>query len=328
MNRVTKTFTLIITVIFIMVIFCSCSSSIEGEIVFGTALNVSVEGIGSSRATDEILENFLAIEKEISVTNPDSYISKINSAKAGEKIIVPERVYSLIKLSKEWYRLSDGLFNPAIYPISLLWGLDSRHINDEKTSIPSEAEINEVLPYSDMDTFILDENDLSVTKLYDDSRLELGGIGKGYAIDCGMELASDYSSVLINAGGEIGIGKDEKRIGIQSPFSSSKIDYVITAFGVSIATSGTYEKYFTYNDKQYNHIIDKSGHPSTSSIVSVTVLGESATVCDILATIGILDYDAFSRLATEYKYSALIIYQDGTLKTLGDVRYTRYNYNE
>lgn len=328
MNRVKKILALIITVIFIMVIFCSCSSTIEGEIVFGTSLSITIDGFNSSRTANDILERFLAIEQEISVTEPDSFISKINSAVAGEKITVPERVFSLIKLSKEWYTISDGLFNPAIYPISLLWGLDSEHINDEKTSIPSEEEIAKALAYSHMDSFLLDEANLTVTKLYDEAKLELGGIGKGSAIDDVLSMSSDYSSVLINAGGEIGIGNEEKRIGIQSPFSSSKIDYVITAFNTSIATSGTYEKYFTYDGKKYNHIIDKTGHPVTSSIVSVTVIGKSATLCDVLATIGILDYDTFNSLLAVYHYSALMIYEDGSVETIGYVNYVSYNYNE
>ncbi len=328
MNRIKKIVTLIITVIFIMVIFCSCSSRIEGRIVFGTSLDVSIKGIGSDSATDAVLEKFLSIEKETSVTEADSYISEINSAKAGIKISVPKSVFSLIKVSKEWYYLSDGLFNPAVYPISLLWGLDSAHINDEKTSLPSDNDIAEALIYSNMDAFILDESDLTVTKMYDKAQLELGGTGKGYAVDEGMKLSENYSSVLINAGGEIGIGKAEKRIGIQSPFSSSKIDYVITASDTCIATSGTYEKYFTYDGKKYNHIIDKTGYPVTTSTVSVTVVGESAAICDILATIGILDYNTFEKLISDYRYSALIIFEDGTLKTLGDIRYESYNYDE
>ncbi len=323
MKYIIKFLSIIITIVFIMVIFSSCVShtTVEGEIVFGTNLTLNLDGKSSKSISNEILDTFSQMENDFSATIKDSYIDKINQSKAGEKTKISKEVFELIELSQIWYEKTNGLFNPAIYPITLLWGLDSEHILETKSTIPTIQSISEKLYYSNMDAFVLDKENLTISKKYDDAKIELGGIAKGYAIDKSANLSSCLDSYLINIGGEIAIGQKSKTIGIQSPFSKNVEPlYKMTVSDSKVATSGTYEKYFTYNGNNYNHIISTDGYPSNTDVVSVTVVGASATICDILATVGILsNFTDFETLLSENNYSAFIIYKDKTTKTIGNI---------
>ena len=84
----------------------------------------------------------------------------------------------------------------------------------------------------------------------------------------------------------------------------------------SVATSGDYERYYIYNSKRYHHIIDRSGYPSgineNDPIISSTIVGDSATICDALSTATmILGYEESKPILEELGYSALLLTEKG-----------------
>ncbi|MCH9028670.1 MAG: FAD:protein FMN transferase [Bacteroidetes bacterium] len=118
------------------------------------------------------------------------------------------------------------------------------------------------------------------------TELNFGAIAKGYAVDKAVNvlIKLGINSALVNAGGEIKTIGDDWVIGIQHPRNQNQIIEKVNPGGMSVATSGDYEKYFELDGKRYHHILNpKTGYPA-DSLISVTVLNKSCTIADALAT--------------------------------------------
>ena len=124
--------------------------------------------------------------------------------------------------------------------------------------------------------------------------LDLGGIAKGYIADKLREYLSEngVDSALINLGGNVLTlgGKPDGSnftIGVQKPFGqNSDILGACRLKGMSVVTSGIYERYFVEDDRLYHHILDtKTGYPVENELYSVTIISPTSTDGDALSTI-------------------------------------------
>lgn len=108
--------------------------------------------------------------------------------------------------------------------------------------------------------------------------IDLGGIGKGYAVDRVVEILAVTGSCLVNAGGDITVrGEKPWPIGLEN-------GPTLELTRGAIATSGRDRRHWRRGDKEYHHIIDpRTGLPSSSDLLRVTVVAESATDADVLA---------------------------------------------
>jgi thiamine biosynthesis lipoprotein len=130
-----------------------------------------------------------------------------------------------------------------------------------------------------------------------DTRIDLGGIAKGYISGKLKEYlqGKGCTSAMINLGGNVSaIGKKTDGspwiVGIQKPFSErGEILTTVQAADQAVISSGIYERYFRANGAFYHHIIDpQTGYPAKSDLNQVTIIGTDDTACDALATIGIV----------------------------------------
>ncbi len=306
----------LITVMLIAVIFCGCSSTKVGT-VFSTSYQIDLSGKNANSISKEIEEDFFDYESLFSPIIQTSDVSKINNATAGTPITVAKDTIELVKVSKEFFSLTEGQFNPSVYPLTRLWGFAPYNYTTTKDSIPTSQDILDVLSYCSMDMFVVDEQASTVTKLHSQAMLDFGGIAKGYAVDKASEKCALLSSYLINVGGEIRIGKEYKTIAIASPFDQNEYIDTLTLKETAVATSGVYERYFTYAGTKYHHVLAKDGYPAVTDLVSVTVISPSAMTCDILATCGLLmDRDSFQNLLDTYSATATLVDKDGNISRL------------
>ena len=117
-------------------------------------------------------------------------------------------------------------------------------------------------------------------------RIDLGGIGKGYAVDHGIGIlqARGFQHALVTAGGDSRIIGDRMGrpwvVGIRNPDDKNKVVTRIPIVNSAMSTSGDYERYFDEGGVRYHHIIDpRTGH-SASKVRSATILGPTATETD------------------------------------------------
>lgn len=217
-----------------------------------------------------------------------SDLSRINTLiEAGRKVSVPPSVLPLITSSRELYRKSDGLFNPAIGRLINLWRM---HRHDEPgISPPDDVRIKNLLQQNPQMT------DLHIDGTWLESsnpavQLSLGAFAKGYAIDLALHYlqSQGIANAVINAGGDLRVigrhGQRPWRIGIHHPREDGVIAWLDTEANESIFTSGDYERYYVYDGRRYHHILDpRTGYPVTGTR-SVTVIHDNAGSADAAAT--------------------------------------------
>ena len=222
------------------------------------------------------------IEKLMDVHNPESEISRINRLGSKETIKISKELFEVLKEALKYSRLTSGAFDVSICPLSHLWGEKGK-----LKEVPEVEEIEKILPLVNYRNIILDERNQTVEFEREGMAIDLGGVTKGYALDCAIIVLEKrgVKEALINAGGDIKvIGKKDWKIGLQHPRKENEVLAVIKLKNRAIATSGDYQRYFIKEGKRYHHIVNpKTGYPAIECM-SVTIIGSSAIQTDILAT--------------------------------------------
>ena len=301
----------LLTLIFVALSLTGCVKSAENY-VFGTYYSIEVEGKNAWKQVNAIEETLKEIESKVSTNVVESDVNKINNAKANEPILVSEITASLFRLSKDLYTATQGAFNPAIFPLTELWGFAPSNYVGIASNIPLQEEIDALLPLCDLDLFTLEDN--QITKAHDDAKLDFGAIAKGYGADRGYEIVKNSKKAIIDVGRTFKV-KGEISLMVADPRNSNFVA-TATLFNQSVATSGDYERYYFVDGKRYHHIIGKDGYPSgsneSSPIISATIIGESATICDALSTATlVLGYEQSKSIIENFGYSALLITETG-----------------
>ena len=139
--------------------------------------------------------------------------------------------------------------------------------------------------------------------------MDLGGIVKGYAAEQAGKilLSAGHSSGYVNVGGSSLHLLSVNTLGISRPRSNGTILTVNAKNlkGVSVSTSGDYEKFYSLDGVRYSHIINPfTGKPSTTNVCSVTIIGADGAYSDAITTASCLkEYDE-----TNFENSQLIVF--------------------
>ncbi len=222
------------------------------------------------------------LEQLFSKYIPTSEVSILN--RTGKLKVSPDTFY-IIKKSKEFYQLTDGAFDITVAPLVELWGFSNL-----KTKVPTAEEINSTLKVIGSDKIILQENNSVVEFKLPEMKIDLGGIAKGYALDCAIKKLKEnkINSCLINAGGQVyALGNKFSspwKIAIKNPRKPGVLE-TLELNNQSASTSGDYEQFFLKDGKRYCHIINpKTGYPAEAQITSVTIIADQGLTADALST--------------------------------------------
>lgn len=250
-----------------------------------------------------------AIENSISATKKQSCIYKFNQAEAGDRVELNLHAYNVLSAAKSVYALTDGYYNPAVYYNVQAYGFNGKADSPtNETDLPSEQEIQAYMDlyahFPELEIYAEGDSYYAVKPEYTveyggqtlSLKLDLGGIGKGYAADCINELMDEYgygegyfnfgySSIAFKKyrGGEsYGLSFINPR-NIEATYASVKVS------DVCVSTSGDHENYFTLgegaDETRYCHVFDtKTGKPVQTGIMSATVIGGTAAENDALTT--------------------------------------------
>jgi thiamine biosynthesis lipoprotein len=241
---------------------------------------------------DEIDMRLDEINKSMSTFIKDSEISRFNALQTvGEKFRISDDFYNVMIVAKKIYEETGGAWDGTVKPLVDLWGFgksENKHIIPEKTQIAallSDIGFNNIEIFAD---HYLAKKNPSIT-------LDLASIAKGYGVDqvAALIRANDINNFLVEIGGEVfaaGLRKDGKkwRIGINRPQKNAPVDQVYKVVDLQdkgFATSGDYRNYFEVNQKRFSHIIDpNNGYPVDNGVVSVSIIANTCTFADGLAT--------------------------------------------
>lgn len=205
-----------------------------------------------------------------------------NELKMNEFVEIDSKLSDLIKYGIDMYSKTDGYVDIAIGNVVDVW----KNYRDKGTGVPTKYELMDSGSVN-IDDIKLEGNIYTKTS---DVKLDLGAIAKGYVTELvGKYLEKEgYNKYLINAGGNIKVGDKYKegkyKVGIETPFDTSKVYKIINIENTSVVTSGSYQRYYEYNGVNYNHIINPKTLFPENYTKSVTIITKDSGLADVLST--------------------------------------------
>ena len=250
----------------------------ECEVIIETSKKSLAKKLGQI-VSDEVWR----IQDKYSRYDPKSICSKINKSK-GQAIKLDNETYLLLNFADTCYQLSDGLFDITSGVLRKIWRFDC------SDKIPSQTQINALLPYIGWSKVIFDKETIV---LPENMEIDLGGIGKEYAVDRCIILAQKLTNkpVLINLGGDLAATSSRKNnqawhVGVEHPGLLEKQHMIVSLHKGAIATSGDAKRYLLKGDVRYSHILNaKTGWPIENAPRSITVTAPQCIQAGILATL-------------------------------------------
>jgi thiamine biosynthesis lipoprotein len=236
---------------------------------------------GLRAALDASRAELHAIDRLMAVQRPDSDVSRLNASGSGKPVRVDARVLEALEAARAVSELTDGAFDVTILPAAQAWGFT--------TGTPRVPDVTPVI--AGFSRVVVDAAAGTVTRTDPRARVDLGGIGKGYALDRirGILRAHGVRSAYLDLGGEVAtIGQPPDapywRIGIRHPREPGAVVGAVEVGEGAVSTSGDGEQYVIANGARFGHIFDpRTGMPARG-LVSATVVAPSATLADALST--------------------------------------------
>jgi thiamine biosynthesis lipoprotein len=226
------------------------------------------------------------LEAQLSVFRESSEISFINREAARRAVLVEESLFDLLSLCKSLHEQTDGAFEVTAGALTRCWGFLKR-----SGRIPAAEELKHAQLLVGSDKLLLDDETRSVRFSRGGMEVNLGSIGKGYALDrVAASMRDRVASALLNAGASsmyaIGDGdrSDGWSVGLRHPRNKTRRLARLRLRDCSLSTSGSEEQFFEHDGQRYGHLIDpRSGWPA-QRMTSVSVIAQSAAISDALAT--------------------------------------------
>lgn len=257
------------------------------EFIMNTWIEQRWYGDGAQSAYDEIADSLRALEQKLSLYLKDSEIARLNAAAGVEPVKLSGEVYDLLRRAERYSAETGGLFDVTIAPLTLAWG-----ITEPDPRVPSPEEIEAARSLVDYRDIIFDDAAQTAMLARPGMSVDLGGIAKGMAAGAMREIAQKHGAQgFLSVGGNMMVegrkpdGTDF-RIGVRDPRGGQDQFFASVALdGLTMATTGDYERYFEADGVRYHHVLDPfTGYPSTSDLISVTVLSADGTLADCLST--------------------------------------------
>jgi thiamine biosynthesis lipoprotein len=252
------------------------------DAIMGTRIYVELwdtDAAHGEASIDAVMAEMRRIDDLMSHYKPESQLSKINQHAAEAPVVVDKELFDLIKLSTHYSEITEGAFDITYASVGYLYNYPN-HVH------PTEEQIKAVLPAVNWRNMKFDDAHHSVSFEHKGMRIDLGGIGKGYAVDRGIDILQKrgIQHAVVTAGGDSRIIGDHMGrawlVAIRHPDDPNKVVTRIPLSDAAMSTSGDYERYFDENGVRYHHIIDPHTGHSASKVRSATIIGPTATQTD------------------------------------------------
>ncbi len=243
------------------------------------------------------------IERAFSRYRNDNLIHAINNAN-GRPVVVDEELAGLIDFADTCYHLSEGRFDITSGGLRQVWRFDGR------SSAPTPSQVEDALSLVGWGAARWSPPHLTLPV---GMEIDLGGIGKEYAVDTAAARAREAAaeaSVVVNFGGDLratGVRRDGRawQVGIERPGLEHEALLSVDIRSGGVATSGDARRYVMHNGRRLSHILDpRTGWPVKEAPRSVTVVADRCLDAGIMSTLAMLHgADAESFLdAQEVRY--------------------------
>jgi FAD:protein FMN transferase len=286
--------------------------------IMGTRITVELwtdDRAKGEQGIDAVLDEMRHIDETMSTYKPTSEVSQVNLHAADGPMHISKELFDLLSTALQYSEITDGAFDITYASVGYMYDF-------RKRVRPNEAQIAQALPAVNYKHVLLDRKNQTVQFSQKGVRIDLGGIAKGYSVDCGIDVLKSlgFTHAFVGAGGDSRITGDRFGkpwiVGIRDPMKGEgNVIARIPLVDAAISTSGDYERFFDEGGVRYHHIIDPHTGHSASKVRSATVIGPYATRTDGLSkTAFVLGPDAalaiYNRLDD---IDAIIVKLDGSI---------------
>jgi thiamine biosynthesis lipoprotein len=261
----------------------------KSDFLLNTMVTINIYDKQEESILDGCFDLIAEYEKIYSRTSETSELYALNNrtlSHSGNTYQISDELSDLLGYGLYYSKLSGGTFDISIEPLTSLW--DFTALNPV---VPADADIQAALPLVNYKYINLNKNEITFEK--EGVGIDLGAIAKGYIADKVKEylLSKGVKSAMINLGGNVlcvGEKPDGSKfnVGIQKPFADrNEIIGVMNINGLSVVSSGIYERYFTIDGVSYHHILNPdTGYPYDNGLVAVTIISKKSVDGDGLST--------------------------------------------
>ncbi len=230
------------------------------------------------------------LEEQLSAYRADSEICRLAATAYLQPVPVERRLFQLLELSLQLHHDTHGAFDITAGPLTKVWGFF-----DREGKVPREYDLVEAMNLVGSNQIELDTENQTLSLTREGVELNLGSIGKGYALDRCQEVLLDAdvedflihggtSSVLAHGVRHDGLGRDGWEVGVPHPLRPDRRIGTVHLKNESLGTSGAAFQAFFHQGKKYGHVLDpRTGKPATK-VLSSTVIAPTAALADALAT--------------------------------------------
>ena len=244
-------------------------------------------------AGEEALDEIRRLAAQLSFYRPASDISRLNTRAAEGPVRVEPRLFHLLQTAQRLHKATEGTFDLTVAPLMQCWGFVGGTGHR-----PDPDALAEARNRTGMHLVILDEADFTVAFARSGVMLDLGAIGKGYAIEEAAQILVDagVESAFLHGGTStvhaIGTPPDEDCWNVALPHPDADptapgeedILAVVPLKDEALSVSAVWGKAFEDDGQTYGHVLDpRSGQPVNGAVLTA-VAAPSATTCDALST--------------------------------------------
>ena len=229
-------------------------------------------------------------------------VKTINDNAGVAPVQVDDKILGMLELAQKMYDTTDGRLNIAMGSVLRIWH-DYREAaeqteTDADNKLPSQEELETAAQHCDINDLVIDEEAKTVYLTDPEMSLDVGSVGKGYAVEQVAQAAEarGLTSALISVGGNlraIGVKPDgsEWSGGVENPWNASEVytsssSYVsaVNMSDMALVTSGDYQRYYVVDGVRYHHLIDPETLWPATYFNGVSVLSPDSGVADCLTT--------------------------------------------
>jgi len=245
---------------------------------------------GAVEAATQALDLLEQLEEQLSVFRPHSEVSRINREAAERACTVEPRLFELLSHCMDWSTTTSGAYDITAGPLVKLWGFYTR-----SGRFPEPDRLTETRARIGSRHVLLDRERRTIRFAVPGIELNLGSVGKGYALDrCAEVLVSagvlDFlihggQSSVLACGGQLPSGAvTEWTIALRHPLRTERRLAELKLRQRGVGTSGSGQQFFFHRGRRYGHVLDpRTGSPA-EGVLSATVLAPDAAAADALST--------------------------------------------
>lgn len=263
---------------------------------------------------EAVFDEVIRIDKMMSTYKEDSLISKINREAHLGPVAAGDELFHLILRSLDISILTLGAFD-------ITYDSVGQHYDFRERQRPDEETIDRELDKVNYRHIKVNPDEQTVEFTVEGTRINLGGIAKGYTVERGVALLQERGvrHAIVTAGGDSRLLGDRRGqpwvVGVRDPREDGEVAVRIPLEDEAVSTSGDYERFFDEDGVRYHHIMKPDTGQPADSVHSATIVGPDAVITDALSTsVFVMGVDeGLSFIATLPDYEGIVIDASGQM---------------